>query len=133
MKTIEVVAAIFKKDDTYLCMQRKEGPSEYISKKYEFPGGKIEVGEPREFALQRELKEELDIDIMISSNQFFMTVDHTYPDFRIIMHGFLIEVQDLQFEMNDHKSFQWTDKENLHTLDWASADIPFVEKIMKEI
>ena len=42
MKRNEVVAAIIEYKGKILCMQRKEGKYEYVSKKYEFPGGKIE-------------------------------------------------------------------------------------------
>ena len=44
MKTIEVVAAIILSDGKILCLQRGENKLSYISKKYEFPGGKIELG-----------------------------------------------------------------------------------------
>lgn len=133
MKTIEVVAAIFKREDSYLCMQRNESPLDYISRKFEFPGGKIELGEQREEALQRELFEEMDLTVSVSQDQYFMTVDHTYPDFRIIMHGYLIEVDDLKFKLNDHGAFRWMERKNLLLLDWAPADVPLVEKLMKEI
>ena len=51
MKSIEVVAAIITQPDgRILCTQRNKGPYSYISKKYEFPGGKIEIGESKEEA-----------------------------------------------------------------------------------
>lgn len=45
MKQIEVVAAVIIFENKILCVQRSENKFEYISKKYEFPGGKIELGE----------------------------------------------------------------------------------------
>ena len=48
---------------------------------WEFPCGKIEVGESPESALQRELKEE--VNISISSPQFFKQIDHDYGDKRV--------------------------------------------------
>ena len=45
MKSHEVVAAIITYQDKILCMQRAKGKYEYMSYKYEFPGGKIELGE----------------------------------------------------------------------------------------
>jgi len=48
MKRIEVVAAIIIHDDKILCVQRGENKYDYISRKYEFPGGKIEAGERKE-------------------------------------------------------------------------------------
>lgn len=45
MKQVEVVAAIIQIEDRFLCLQRSVGTYDYISLKYEFPGGKIEAGE----------------------------------------------------------------------------------------
>ena len=44
MKVITVVAGILVKDEKILCMQRGEGKYDYISGKFEFPGGKVENG-----------------------------------------------------------------------------------------
>lgn len=132
MKTIEVVAAIIVRNREILCMQRNKSELAYISEKFEFPGGKIEKDEMKHEALMRELKEEMDIDINISESDFFMTVDHVYPDFRIIMYSYLCEVNSLEFKLNDHIGFKWLSREDLYTLDWAPADLPIVDKLFKE-
>ena len=63
---IEVVAAvILNSNNEILCMQRGVNKYEYISEKYEFPGGKIKENEPLKEALKRELNEELSIDVNI--------------------------------------------------------------------
>ena len=62
MKKIEVVAAIIEHQDKILCVQRAQNKLDYISKKFEFPGGKIEKGEANKEALKRELIEELCIN-----------------------------------------------------------------------
>ena len=79
MKTIEVVAAIIIYDNKILCVQRGESKLNYISKKYEFPGGKIELGETKEEAIKREILEELNLEIEVRDE--YMTVNHQYPDF----------------------------------------------------
>jgi 8-oxo-dGTP diphosphatase len=48
MKHIEVVAAVIKSGERFLCVQRNTNKYDYISLKYEFPGGKVEVGEAKE-------------------------------------------------------------------------------------
>ena len=128
MKQIEVVAAIIIKDAKILCVQRKESKLPYISKKYEFPGGKMEPGETREETIIREIKEELDIDIIIKED--FLTIAHQYPDFHITMHSFICESNDTEVTLTEHINYQWLGKNELTKLDWAAADIPIVNKLI---
>lgn len=132
MKKIEVVAAIIQNEGRFLCVQRDEGKFDYISFKYEFPGGKIEAGESREQALLREIREELSIEINI--NKEFMTVIHQYPDFMLTMHGFLCTCHEVgKLHLNEHIDYKWLPKYELDSLDWAEADIPLVKKIMEDM
>lgn len=133
MKTMEVVAAIIIKDNEVLCMQRNINKLEYISKKYEFPGGKVESGEAKHMALMRELEEEMGIHLNISEDDYYLTVDYTYPDFRIIMHSYTAHVKEIDFVMNDHIGFKWLTRDKLKGLDWAPADIPIVNKLSQEV
>ena len=48
MKHIEVVAGVIEHDGKILCMERDQGKYDYVSFKWEFPGGKIEEGETAE-------------------------------------------------------------------------------------
>ena len=59
MKNIDVVAAVLFREGRVLCVQRAEHDKEYVSLKWEFPGGKVEVGESREKTLLREIEEEI--------------------------------------------------------------------------
>src|SRR5687768_11349383 len=87
MKSYIVVAAIIINKNKLLCVQRKAHKYDYISYKYEFPGGKVEDGETYEEALIREIKEEL--NLFIGVRGLFLTVDHAYPDFILTMHSYL--------------------------------------------
>ena len=51
MKEIKVVAAIIKNGHKILCAQRGPAKLDYISHKWEFPGGKVEPGETLEQAM----------------------------------------------------------------------------------
>ena len=79
MKEIKVVAGIIENNGKILCMQRDKGKYDYVSFKWEFPGGKIEDGETNEKALKRELLEEMDLDVIVGI--YFCDVESTYPDF----------------------------------------------------
>jgi 8-oxo-dGTP diphosphatase len=130
MKHYDVVAAIIMDDNRVLCVQRNHGKYDYISLKYEFPGGKIEPDETREQALERELLEELDLNIEIERE--FLTVNHQYLDFSITMHSFICTALNSTLNLKEHIAFKWLNTNNLSILDWAEADLPIVSKLMKE-
>jgi len=128
MKKIEVVAGIIYFENKILCVQRPKNKLTYISEKFEFPGGKIEENETNFEALNRELFEELNLNVEIKS--FFMTVVHEYPDFELTMHSYICEVESNEISLNEHISSEWLNKNELKKLDWAAADIPIVEKLI---
>ncbi|MTC61378.1 NUDIX domain-containing protein [Providencia rustigianii] len=127
-KHIEVVAAVLKNEDKFLAVQRGFSKLDYISHKWEFPGGKVEVGETLVAAIIRELNEEL--KITVTDPKFLLTIEHSYPDFDISMHCFVIELPNRTVELTEHIDSLWLSKEKLKTVDWASADIPAVEKLL---
>lgn len=129
MKIIEVVAGVIEKDNKILCTQRNKGKFEYVSLKWEFPGGKIEPNESKEQALTREIKEELDLDIFDLT--YFETSHFKYPDFIINLYCYKCRAKSLILKLNVHKDYIWLEKEKLDMLDWAPADKPIVDKIMK--
>ena len=128
MKKIEVVAAILINENKILCVQRAESKLPYISKKFEFPGGKIEAGETKKEALQRELVEELDINVKVGD--LYLTVNHQYPDCELTMHSFIVKVESRKLTLNEHIDQKWLSKEELTALDWAVADLPIVHKLI---
>jgi 8-oxo-dGTP diphosphatase len=128
MKHIEVVAAIIKNDNKILCVQRKESSLSYISKKYEFPGGKMEFNETKVDTIVREIKEELSMDIIVKEE--FLTVSHQYPDFLLTMHSFICTCNERNLVLNEHIDYKWLETDELEKLDWAAADIPIVNKLI---
>ena len=121
---IEVVAAIIKVNNKFLCCQRNKNKYEYISKKYEFPGGKIEKNESKEEALKREIREELGLKIYIE--KLVKTIEYSYPDFEIRMHCFLCSVDNFDIKLNDHISYRLMESDELHLLDWVPADLELI-------
>ena len=117
MRQIEVVAAIIQRDGAYFATQRGYGEFEGM---WEFPGGKIEPGESPEAALQREIQEELGIDITI--NRLLCTTDYDYPSFHLTMHCYLCEIKSGEIELREHKSARWLTAETLDSVEWLPAD-----------
>lgn len=121
MKSIEVVAAIIKKENKILATKR--GYGEFINM-WEFPGGKIEFGETKEAALIREIKEELDADIKI--DEFALTVEYTYPTFHLTMHCYICSLKD-SITLLEHNDAKWLEKNEFNTVNWLPADIEVID------
>lgn len=126
MKTIEVVAAIIKKEDKIFITRRSYGE---FADMWEFPGGKIEAGETREEALVREIKEELELDI--HKLDYLTTVEYDYSNFHLIMHCFICEICGGELVLNAHNDAKWASLNELSLQKWVPADIEVVEKILK--
>ena len=131
MKQVKVAAAIIINNGKILCVQRGPNKFDYISEKFEFPGGKIEAGELPSDTVVREIDEELKMNIAVE--QDFLTVNHEYPDFKIQMHSFICSTPTRELELSEHISFKWLDVSELGDLDWAAADVPIVDKLIKEL
>lgn len=121
MKTIEVVAAVIVKDKEILATQRGYGE---LQGRWEFPGGKIELGEDQQSALCREIQEELDVQIAV--DDFLTTVEYDYPNFHLIMHAYQCELLG-EFHLQEHSAARWLGVETLYDVDWLEADLPIVE------
>ena len=127
MKKIQVVSAILLKDSNVFCVQRTTNKKEYISLKWEFPGGKVEHGEDSIQALKREIHEELHIEIQ--NIEFLMTVEHTYPDFHLVMHAYTCKISSGEPVLTEHADMKWLPVDELEQLDWSAADIPIVKHL----
>ena len=126
MKELFVVAAIIKKDNKILATQRGYGEFEGL---WEFPGGKIEEGETKEEALVREIKEELNADIIVE--KFALDLEWQYPNFYLYMSCFEC-VLESDIELLEHMGARWLSLDELDSVEWIEADIKAVNYIKKK-
>ena len=124
MKTIQVVAAIIKEDNKILATQRGYGE---FQGGWEFPGGKIELGETKEEALIREIREELDTEVIVE--ELFDTVEYDYPNFHLSMDCFICSIKTGNFVLKEHQEARWLTKETLDSVEWLPADQGLIEKL----
>lgn len=122
MKTLNVVAAIIKKDNKILATKR--GYGEFINM-WEFPGGKIESNESKEEALIREIKEELDCTINLT--QFALDLEYQYPTFYLKMSCFEAVIESGTPKLLEHNDAKWLTKEELNNVNWIPADIQIID------
>lgn len=127
-KIVRVVAAIVKDGDRILAMQRGHGQ---FKGKWEFPGGKVEVGETSTAALLREMKEEMDAEVEIG--ELVHTVEYNYPDFHLSMDCFFCSIPSGQWEMKEHLDARWLKKEELDSVEWLPADVGLIELLKREL
>jgi 8-oxo-dGTP diphosphatase len=123
---VEVVGAlIFDENDRILSCRRPKGKS--WPSWWEFPGGKIELGETPFQALSRELKEELSLNVSpskIIAEQFFDYEDK-YVKLMVLNCGI---IKEEQIELVEHDKMRWLYKHELFEVNWLPADLPIIEE-----
>ncbi len=128
MKTVKVVAAIIINNNRVFATQRGYGE---FKDGWEFPGGKIELGETPQEALVREIKEELDTEIEVKD--YLETVEYDYPEFHLSMDCFFCEIKSGELVLKEHEAAKWLTAETLDSVDWLPADKGLIEEIRNRI
>lgn len=126
-KPVEVVAALIWREDRFFICQRPENKARGLL--WEFAGGKVEAGESKEQALQRECREELDISLTVGS--LFAEVTHSYPDLTVHLWVFNATTPD-QPKMLEHKAFAWITPEQIPAYSFCPADEDILKRIREE-
>lgn len=117
-------AALVDKDGRVLLAQRPEGKS--MAGLWEFPGGKIQDGETPEFALMRELEEELGIETRPGCFQPIAFASHSYADFHLLMPLFMCRTWKGVPQKHEHQALKWVRPQDMHDYPMPEADIPLV-------
>jgi len=98
---------------------------------WEFPGGKVEVGETPEVALVRELAEELDIEVAVENLVAFTFASHAYDDFHLLMPVYLCESWQGEPASLEGQELAWVAVDDLSNYPMPPADIPLIEMIKR--
>ncbi|AKL94815.1 ADP-ribose pyrophosphatase [Clostridium aceticum] len=126
---IEVVAAIIKnQEEEILIAKRKEG--KVLAGFWEFPGGKVEEGEEPEISLQRELLEEMNLQIQVEA--YYATNIHDYGNIKIKLIAYLAKILMGDMQLKDHDEVLWIKPQELQNYVFAPADVPFVKQLIEE-
>jgi len=125
LPTVLVVAvALIDADGRVLIAQRPEGKQ--LAGLWEFPGGKVEAGEPPEAALIRELEEELGIEVSESCLAPFVFTSHAYESFHLLMPLYLCRRWSGVVQNREHAALKWVRPDRLADYPMPPADEPLV-------
>lgn len=100
---------------------------------WEFPGGKVELGEAPEQALVRELKEELDLTVEPDALDPFAFASHAYPDFHLLMPLYVATKFGgvMKLDPNSAQAAKWVQPQELRTHDMPPADVVLVNRLIE--
>ncbi len=123
MKT--VTAAILTKDNKVLIAKRRS--TDKLANKWEFPGGRVEIGETPEQCLMREMKEELDIEVAVGECLAENVHNYEHGTIRLLAYRTCLLNGELHNKV--HEEYKWVSLDQLELFDFAPADILFVDKL----
>lgn len=124
---INVTCAIILFDNKILVTQRSEKMK--LPLKWEFPGGKLEEDETEVDCIVREIREEINIEIEIVEKLTNSLFD--YGNFKVNLIPFIANYKEGEIKLLEHKDYKLLYKVELLNLDWAEADLPIVEELLK--
>ena len=116
---ITVVAALIRKDGKYLIAKRLYS-KDTIAGKYEFPGGKLEMGETEEQAIEREIMEEF--GVTVKCEKFITNNTYKYPNRAIDLRLYECEYVSGTFTLTDHSDIKWVTIDEMENYTFMPAD-----------
>jgi mutator protein MutT len=123
--TLAIVAAIIRREDKILITKRPNHV--HLGGLWEFPGGKVEAGETLEAALQREIREELGVDIAVEHE--FFSVEHDYPDKSVHLHFFDCRILRGEPQPLDVADMRWVRTAELVDFEFPPADVELIRRL----
>ena len=124
-------AALIDADGRVLITQRPQ--HKQLGGLWEFPGGKVELGEAPETALARELKEELDLTVEPDALDPFAFASHAYPDFHLLMPLYIASRWQgaIKPDPNAVQNVAWVQPQELPSNAMPPADVVLVDRLIE--
>lgn len=124
-----LVGLIADRENRYLISRRRAG--QHLAGAWEFPGGKMEPGEHRLSALQRELAEELGITVRAAEP--FLELVHEYPDRSVVLDVWRVRSYSGEPRGLEGQSTRWVHASELGSTGLLPADRPIVDAIVERL
>lgn len=123
---INVVAALIEKDNNYLIAKRSTGDLNSLGK-WEFPGGKVKDGEDEKHAVEREIREEFEIEI--KATDYIISNVYEYPTKTVNLKLYKCDYLSGEFNLHDHSEYNWVAKDKLLDYDLSLADVALAKYV----
>lgn len=123
----DVAAAIAVRNKRVLITRR--APGQNLEGLWEFPGGKVELGETVQNCIERELAEELGIEVR--AGEVLIESAYHYTGGAINLIGIEVEIIGGEFELTVHDAYQWVEPLALREIELAPADLPLAEEVIR--
>ena len=121
----EVVAALIWESGKFMICQRPAHKARGLL--WEFVGGKVEPGETKEQALERECREELGITVAVWD--VFTEVTHVYPDLTVHLTLLNARIADGEPQLLEHNDLRWITPGEIDSYDFCPADEVILARI----
>ena len=119
-------------DPQYVLAARRSRP-EALKGRWEVPGGKVEDGEAPDDALIREIREELDVTLMLGEELTPSGRDWPISD-RLALRIFLAEIfVGTPRPGESHDRLRWLSADELDSVDWLEADREALAIVKEEL
>jgi len=119
-----VVAAVIEEDGRFLLTRRLENV--HLAGMWEFPGGKVDNGETHVDALQRELLEELDLDVSVGDLIFNTT--HAYKEAHVSLFFYACARRGTPAPLLGQE-MRWVARQDLPELGFPEADAELIRRL----
>ena len=129
MKRIHVVAAIIYNSDRTAVFIARRPSDKHQGGLWEFPGGKVEAGEPTYDALKRELREEIGINVVSGSS--LLEVSHDYTDKSVLLDVWTVESFTGTPSGLEGQEVAWVRLKNIREYDFPEANHTILDSICR--
>ncbi len=126
LKNITVALGVIRKRDKVFIQKRPSAG--LMAGLWEFPGGKVENGEVKKKALQREVEEEL--GIQIKNIRLLKKIKHAYTSYKVDLHCFSADYDSGQITLNSAVDGKWVTVSELKNYPFPAANVKLIEEIL---
>ena len=126
-KAIHVAAGVIVNANNEVCLSLRDKDA-HQGGLWEFPGGKLEADETAQEALQRELQEELGIEI--DAAEPLTTIDHDYGDKKVVLDFMLVTQFSGEPVGKEGQQVKWLPISDLDTVNFPAANQPVVKLLL---